>query len=71
MNWKKKVGHTRTTYNFLQDHSDAKEHVVNPKKATARFTETGEVAYSHKYDHHPHLMSKSPKKRPIGVNHFA
>jgi hypothetical protein len=34
----KKVTHTKTTYNFLQEHSDQAPHVVKPLKAQARGT---------------------------------
>ena len=35
----------------MKEHSDLAEHNVNEKKAVARFTESGETAYSGKYDH--------------------
>lgn len=45
----KKVTQTKTSYNFLQEHSDEIPHNVNPLKATARFTESG-IKFKGKYD---------------------
>jgi hypothetical protein len=35
----------------MKEHSELAEHQVIEKKAVARFTESGEVAYQGKYDH--------------------
>ena len=35
----KKVTQTKTSYNFLQEHSDKAPHVVQPLKAQARGTD--------------------------------
>ena len=36
----KKVTQTKTSYNFLHEHSDHIPHVVNPNKAAARMTDS-------------------------------
>jgi len=36
----------------MKEHSDLAEHQVIEKKAVARFTESGEIAFQGKYDNH-------------------
>jgi hypothetical protein len=41
----KKVPHTRTSYNFMQDHSEPIEHKVNERKIAARMNESGSIIF--------------------------
>jgi hypothetical protein len=54
----KKVTQTKTSYNFLHEHSDEIPHFVNPNKAAARQTESG-IGKASKYDENEVSLNKT------------
>jgi hypothetical protein len=46
----KKVSQTKTSYNFMQEHSEPIEHVVNERKVAARMNDTANIIFQGKYD---------------------
>ena len=65
----RKFKQQKTTYNFLEEDSQPIEPYVNKRKATARFTDSGEFKFRVKYNESSYV-SKSPKKKG-NKNYFA
>lgn len=58
----KNVAQTKTSYNFLQEHSDEVQHNINPNKGIARQTDSNIGAKS-RFDEDQAVLSGSPKKK--------
>ncbi|CDW71784.1 UNKNOWN [Stylonychia lemnae] len=58
----KKVTQCKTSYNFLNEHSDDIQHNINPQKAVARMTDSN-IGKRAKFDEDNSVLSGSPKKK--------
>lgn len=58
----KNVAQTKTSYNFLQEHSDDVQHNVNPVKAVARQTDSN-IGAKGRFEEDQAILSGSPKKK--------